>query len=554
MEQDAWGDTSGRFQTKLKSICSGKSCADAVGFDAAVHAVFLKMVAGFDELLCLPLVQIERLAYQIDTAKRALSRMKGRAILADEVGLGKSIEAGLIMKEYMVRSMVKNVLILAPPSLLSQWQEELESKFFIPSEVIRTGSKDEWEKMGVIIASTAMAKQNTHAEVLSERMFDLIIVDEAHHMKNRNTLLWKLVSRLKSKYLLLLTATPVQNSIDDLFNLVTLLKPGQLSTAQDFKAKFVEKGTRGLSIRRASELKSLVSHIMIRNTRAEAGLALPPRQAQTSVITPQEAERKFYDGVSEILKKKNLNRMTLLTAQRMMGSLPSTASSLLIDLGIKLTDLGRQNASKIAFLEKYFRHIWSKNPTEKILVFTQFVGTHRVLVEHFGSLFEVAQIVGGQSQLVRDQEVLKFQNTAPLLISTDAGSEGRNLQFCHHLINFDIPWNPMRLEQRMGRLHRFGQKEAVTVLNLCSQGSIEEVLLDLLDRKLNLFELVVGELSSVLGEIEDEKSFEERVGDLWLESQSFDSFQEKINSISTELLDAKNRITKVRQLEEVVFS
>ncbi|MBI3533927.1 MAG: DEAD/DEAH box helicase [Deltaproteobacteria bacterium] len=548
-------NVSNSFHSKLVAISSGKICPDSLlSLDTAMNAVFLKMVAGFDELLCLSLVQIEKLDYQTDTARRALGRMKGRAILADEVGLGKSIEAGLILKETMIRSMAKNVLILTPPSLLSQWQEELESKFFIPSHIVRSGTTEEWQKLGIIIASTAMAKRCSHAELLSERMFDLIIVDEAHHMKNRNTLLWTLVSRLKSKYLLLLTATPVQNSIDDLFNLITLLKPGQLSTAQEFKTRFVEKGTHGLSVRNVSELKNLVSDVMIRNTRAETGLELPPRQARTTIVTPKDAEQIFYADISKTLKKRNLNRMTTLTTQRMMGSLPTTALPLLKKLGIITENTDLPSASKIGFLEKYIDHVWNKNPGEKILVFTQFIETHRALVLHFNSIFKIAQIVSGQDQRFRDQEIVKFQQSARLMISTDAGSEGRNLQFCHHLVNFDIPWNPMRLEQRMGRLHRFGQKDTVTILNLCSQGSVEEVLLDLLDRKLNLFELVVGELSTILGEIEDEKSFEEQLGDLWLKSESFDSFREKMANISAELLCAKNRIEKIQQLDEVVFS
>ena len=260
--------------------------------------------------------------------------MKGRAILADEVGLGKSVEAGIILKEAMVRSMVRNALVLAPPSLMSQWQEELETKFAIQAEIVRPGSGKEWQTAGVLIGSTAMAKRASHAEVLAERMFDLIIVDEAHHMKNRNSLLWKCVSRLKSKYLLLLTATPVQNSVDDLFNLITLLKPGQLSTAKEFKARFVEKGTRGLSMRNVPELKTLVSDVMVRNTRAEAGIDLPPRQAQTTIVASTERELEYYRTVSEQLKKKNLSRIVVLTASRMLGSLPDTALSILAEMGM----------------------------------------------------------------------------------------------------------------------------------------------------------------------------------------------------------------------------
>lgn len=542
------------FQSQLNAVCAGNAKASPIHLDVAMQAVFLKLVAGFDELLCLPLVKIEQFPYQMDTARKALGRMKGRAILADEVGLGKSVEAGLVLKEAMVRSMVKNALILAPPSLLTQWQEELESKFSISTQMICSGSMEGWQTSGVLIASSVMAKRPVHAEALASRMFDLIIVDEAHHMRNRNTLLWKCVSRLKSKYLLLLTATPVQNSVNDLYNLITLLMPGQLATEKEFKERFVEKGTRGLSVHNVSELNALVSDVMVRNTRAEAGVEFPPRQAQTMIVKPTPHEVDYYQSVGEFLKKKNLSRMTILTASRMMGSLPITASALLDEIGIERPEVAPGAPSKILFLEKYLKRIWDEKPTEKILIFTQFTETHRSLVRHFDELCEVSQIIGGQDQQARNNEVVRFQASAPLLISTDAGSEGKNLQFCHRLVNFDIPWNPMRLEQRMGRLHRFGQTEPVSILNLCSQGSIEEVLLDLLDRKLNLFELVVGELSSVLGEIEDEKSFEEQVGDTWLGSNSMEIFREKMEGVSEKLIQARERLSKIQNLDKTIFS
>ncbi|MBU2054768.1 MAG: DEAD/DEAH box helicase, partial [Proteobacteria bacterium] len=174
---------------------------------------------------------VDRYWYQIETVKKVLKRFHGRVLLGDEVGLGKTIEAGMLIKEYLLRGMVRNVLILAPASLVSQWQEEMEMKFGIP--FLSTDSPDfaknpeTFWKQRFLIASLGTAKSERNTPLVLKQFYDLVVVDEAHHLRNRTTKAWKLVNQLQKRFIFLLTATPIQNNLIELFNLITLLKPGQ---------------------------------------------------------------------------------------------------------------------------------------------------------------------------------------------------------------------------------------------------------------------------------------------------------------------------------------
>ena len=208
----------------------------------------LALVTGFDDLLALDAIGFTPFDYQIRAARTALRRFRGRGLLSDEVGLGKTIEAGLVLKEYLLRQMVQRVLILTPPGLVEQWREELATKFdildFVTSndEAFRTLGADAWTAFPRVIASLATARRPEHRQVITAELYDLVIVDEAHHLKNRTSVSWKLVNELQKRYILLLTATPVQNSLDELYNLVTVLKPGQLKSPKEFQREFVVRG------------------------------------------------------------------------------------------------------------------------------------------------------------------------------------------------------------------------------------------------------------------------------------------------------------------------
>ncbi|MBI3360175.1 MAG: DEAD/DEAH box helicase, partial [Chloroflexi bacterium] len=201
-----------------------------------------------DELICLPTLNFQPFDYQIRAAQTALRRFRGRGLLCDEVGLGKTIEAGLALKEYLTRQLARRVLIVTPPALVEQWREELAGKFGLTDFVssadadFRAAGVGAWARFQRVIASLATARRVEHRAAIAEIDYDLVIVDEAHHLKNRASVSWKFVNSLKKKYVLLLTATPVENSLDELYNLITLLKPGQLKTPREFQRQFVVPG------------------------------------------------------------------------------------------------------------------------------------------------------------------------------------------------------------------------------------------------------------------------------------------------------------------------
>ena len=245
----------------------------------ALDAWRLKLTDQFDELLCLSRMKdVRRLDYQVETVHRVLRTFRGRALLADEVGLGKTIEAGMLISEYLLRGMARTVLVVCPAALVGQWRSELTDKFAIEVQStdessFRTNPEAAWPGGGeprVVVASLQTVRAARHAELVRSQRWDLLVVDEAHHVKNRTTAGYKLLDSLKSRFLLLLTATPVENDLEELYNLVTLLKPGQLATPAAFKRQFVEKGDP-FSPRNRERLRELLGEVMVRNTRALAG-------------------------------------------------------------------------------------------------------------------------------------------------------------------------------------------------------------------------------------------------------------------------------------------
>lgn len=213
------------------------------------------------------LADLTPLPHQLEVAKKVVTEMNGKAILADEVGLGKTIEAGLILKEYMIRGLVKKVLILVPASLVSQWTIELNQKFHIPAVAQRKSYV--WEQCDVVVSSIDTAKRMPHRDIILEQNYDFIIIDEAHKLKNHKTKNYQFVQELKKKFCLLLTATPVQNKIEEIFNLVSLLKPGHLGNQAYFEELFSAKNRK---LENDEHLRELINKVMIRNRRQDTGI------------------------------------------------------------------------------------------------------------------------------------------------------------------------------------------------------------------------------------------------------------------------------------------
>ena len=267
----------------------------------------LGFAQGFDELLCLPhLTGVEPLWHQIETVRKVLKQFRGRVLLADEVGLGKTIEAGMVLKEYALRGMADRVLVLAPASLVGQWKEELETKFGLAfatthDALLRADPHAFWEQKR-IIASIATARRQEHAERLLGGVFDLIIIDEAHHLRDRASQSWKLVDALNKRFLLLLSATPVQNDLVELYNIMTLLKPGMLRTLKEFRAAYMTPG-KPREPANAERLRELMRGAMIRNTRAVVALKLPRRHAVTIKVDGDPGEVEAYADLAAAARR-----------------------------------------------------------------------------------------------------------------------------------------------------------------------------------------------------------------------------------------------------------
>jgi SNF2 family DNA or RNA helicase len=572
----------------LAAVAAGQF-HDPARYRLQLAAEHLALIAGFDELVCLDALGFRPFDYQIRAAQVALRRFRGRGLLCDEVGLGKTIEAGLALKEYLMRQMVQRVLVVTPPALTEQWREELATKFKLTDFIttadpaFRELGQSAWAHFPRVVASLATARRPEHRTEIEHLPYDLVIVDEAHHLKNRASVSWKFVNSLQKKYLLLLTATPVENSLDELYNLITLLKPGQLKTPREFQRQFVVQGDPRQAKNRG-KLRELLADVMVRHSRSHvaAAAALPPRRAHTLRLTLSPAERDFYDEVSAVIRAQltgaagaeedgapeqpisSTRRFTLQTLQREIGSSPLAARTTLLALAQnqtlpteseRLRALADQAAqiqtwAKAVALEKLLASLRG----EKVLLFTHFRPTLEWLAGRLMALgVDLVTYHGGLDAAEKEAAISRFEHETQVLLSTEAAGEGRNLQFCRVMINFDLPWNPLRIEQRIGRIHRIGQTRPVEIYNLVAAGTVEDHMLDILDRKVNMFELVIGEMDMILGELTEERDFEDLLFDAWTRARNEAEVQAGMDQLGRALIQARARYQQTRQYDEALF-
>lgn len=347
---------------------------------------------------------------------------------------------------------------------MAQWQEELERKFGVPATIPGQGADQ-----GVLVASLAAARRDPLKSQLTADPWDLIIVDEAHRVRAPHSASGQLIRQLRSRYLLLLTATPVENRLQDLYEMVSLVSPGLLGTAAQFRAAHgsAPLATPGKEPRSIAALRKQTAEVMIRHRRSEVSVLLPQRLAET----------------------------------------------VLLDRLGRFTQAG-----------------------EKVLVFTAFRQTLELLANQVP---DAAVYHGSLPRAEKEAAIAAFRDEAGVLLSTESAGEGRNLQFCHVMVNMDLPWNPMQIEQRLGRLHRVGQEHDVLLTNLVASGTIEEQVLRVLEAKINLFELVVGELDMILGRVDDEFDFETTVFDAFVASEDDAEFGERMAVIGADLARAR---------------
>jgi SNF2 family DNA or RNA helicase len=525
---------------------------------------------GFDNLVSTSALHFEPFDYQLRAASIVLRQMSGRAILADEVGLGKTIEAGIVLSELRLRGLARRVLVLAPTGLVGQWGEELERKFAIPTV---TANRQGWTPAStpptgiedpVVLASLATARRQPLSDLLTGEEWDLVVVDEAHRVRNPSTASSKLVRALRTRFMLLLTATPVENRIDDLYHLVSLVRPGHLGTIGDFRRRhgaqprprstLPEAGVVPTSgIAALGDLRRSMREVMVRHRRSELTLMLPRRLAETVCVQPSDAESELYGQIAERVRAEGRETgagrsMALRTILRLAGSSPRAVAASLDRIGWSdLAELAHSvpSCAKTDALGSLLRR--RRQDGEKVIVFTSFRETLAELVATVTALgIPVVEYHGALDRRSKDAAIATFEHEVDVLLSTESAGEGRNLQFCHTMVNFDLPWNPMQIEQRLGRIHRIGQQHDVVLTNLVSRGTIEEHVLDVLHTKLNLFELVVGELDMVLGRIGEEFMFDEAVFDAHVSSIDDADLLRRLDALGSSLVRARAEYAESR--------
>jgi len=564
--------------------------------------------------------------YQFKPALKFLSNPDQRLLIADEVGLGKTIEAGIIYLELQARIGLDRVLFVCPSSLKQKWQSEMKSRFDEDFIILDRAGIDtflkEHERLGDhaqlrAIVSLESIRRRDVAEKFKDVKFDLVVIDEAHHCRNTNTLAHAIASTLidNSDAALLLTATPLQMGREDLFNLLRILSPGEFDNFNAFlnrlePNKFVNKAAEylmqnrtpeALSVlqeventpedkrflgnphyhdvidilktpyprrqelitaqRKLLELNTLAS-IFTRTRKRDVQEKAPKRTAFTLAVNFTPEEKRLYNEIVEEVRndyqwRHNSGRgsgwVTIMKERQAASCISAVVNKSSIRLEeeweekkafqneFNAVDLSSPNADSdwyfddddvverssntaavrahVAYsvvrpalsVDTKFEVFWGalkkileEDSTSKVLVFSYFVGT----IDHISSELEkrnvnARAIHGKYDVAVRQKTIEQFRDDPQIrvLISSDVGSEGLDFQFCNTLFNYDLPWNPMKVEQRIGRIDRFGQEsERIRIYNLAIADSVEERILIRLYDRIEIFKQSIGDIEVILGE------------------------------------------------------
>jgi len=589
--------------------------------------------------------QVDMNPHQVDAALFAFaSPLSKGALLADEVGLGKTIEAGLVVSQRWAEGK-RRILIIAPANLRKQWHQEMAEKFFIPCTILEAKSYNAQIKAGnfkpfqpqdsVVICSYQFARSK--ASDVATTPWDLVVIDEAHRLRNvykpSNVIANTLKAALAERNKLLLTATPLQNSLLELFGLVSFIDEHSFGDLKSFREQFA-----GVTQDRAfGLLRERLKPICHRTLRRQVTAYVPytKRHAILQEFSPDEAEDRLYDLVTAYLQRDNLQAlpssqralMTLVLRKLLASSSFAIAGALAsisdrlqsrLDTSRPPTDLTEaveedyealdeteeewadeeveplseadqraleteiaelrgfaalatsieQNAKGRALLkalEVGFAKAREFGAAEKAIIFTESRRTQsyllRVLADspwadtivlfngsntdeqsraiynewiarHTGS----DRVTGSRTADMRSALVDYFRDTGKIMIATEAGAEGINLQFCSMVVNYDLPWNPQRIEQRIGRCHRYGQKHDVVVVNFLNRkNEADQRVYQLLSEKFQLFEGVFGASDEVLGAIESGVDFEKRIAEIYQQCRQPDDIKSAFDSLQREL-------------------
>jgi len=540
--------------------------------------------------------------HQVEAAVFALDALsRGGAILADEVGLGKTIEAGIVIAQLAAENK-KRVLILAPASLRAQWHDELFEKFGLESELVDGSSfrgpfHNAFDAGGIVIASQPFGANR--ARDVARINWDLVVIDEAHRLRNAYRPTHKtgraLRQALAGKPKLLLTATPLQNDLLELFGLLSFLDETVLGPEQAFRSRFTTS-EGALELEAARELKERLKGTVVRTLRRQVREYVHYTQCRSVAedFSPTPEEHDLYEKVSEYLRRSEAVAiepgkkvlLTLVYRKLLASSTYAIAPTLEkladgLDEKLRQAELGAQadafliahdefelanfkeeaeelpdpdapkskkanlaalrseayelrsyaqlarsikvNAKGQALcgaLQRIFKAAREQKWPEKAVVFTESKRTQQYLFDLLsanGFEGKISVLSGdGSGPEERRQLVEDFKHKTQIMLMTDAGAEGLNLQFCNLLINYDLPWNPQRVEQRIGRCHRYGQQRDVVVVNFVNRMNAADArLYELLEQKLNLFDGVFGASDEILGALESGVDFERRILDIY---------------------------------------
>lgn len=596
--------------------------------------------------------------HQIEAALFALrSPLSQGVLLADEVGLGKTIEASLIIAQKWAERQRKIILIV-PAMLRNQWSQELLEKFNIPSYILESFSYNANKKAGalnpfdlkedrVLICSYEFASRKNID--LKSVNWDLVVFDEAHKLRN----IWRkdgakiakrLQEALEGRKKILLSATPLQNSLLELYGLVSIIDPHFFGSVESFKAQYVGTKTtaNNLDILR-HRLSKVCNRTLRRQVQQEGGINFTRRHSMVEDFRPSAEEMQLYNQISSYLQRDDIasikpgarHLVTLVirkilasssfavsgTLDKMIARLEENAAAGLESLddyetagevaeemdweedGVAIDQARlreeieelksykaiaqkiQQNAkgeALLTVLDKAFSKVEELGGQRKAVIFTESCRTQKYLQElleangyqghlallngsnsdpdskqiykewlerHAGS----DKISGSKSADMKAAIVEEFKNKATILISTESGAEGVNMQFCSLLINYDLPWNPQRVEQRIGRVHRYGQKCDVVVVNFVNKGNkADQLVFELLARKFQLFEGVFGASDEILGAIESEISIEKRINDILQKCRHADEIEAEFKALQNELdelIEEKEQNTREKLLE-----
>lgn len=601
---DIWGETAYRVWLPGKDAVVRARSRDLRPLDAIQQTVdqilhgaaAAKLLDALEDNLLLAPIQssVVPLPHQLYALNRAMSRDRIRYLLADEVGLGKTIEAGLILRELKLRGMARRILIVAPKGLVRQWQAEMRLHFgehvqhVDPAELsaFRQWRNDEenlWRIHDQVICSLDSVKplearrgwtleqlstyNRERFEDLISASWDLVIIDEAHRMGGSTDQVarYKLGAALSeaAPYLLLLSATPHQGKTDQFHRLMQLLDrdlfPDETSISSDRVRPFVVRTEKRVAI--DAEGRPLFKPRLTRLYPVEWGDRHAQQQKLYEAVTDYVrhgynqamATKQRHIGFLMILMQRLVTsstaaiRTTLEKRQAMLEQ-PELQPSLFdtgdveewseldgqtqVDLAVQtrgwelekvevetLLELARSteaqgsDAKAEALLELIYKLQQEENDPElKVLIFTEFVPTQAMLADFLESRgFSVVTLNGSMDLEARTRAQQAFAQNARILISTDAGGEGLNLQFCHVIVNFDMPWNPMRVEQRIGRVDRIGQPHVVRAINFVLEDTVEHRVREVLETKLAVIaeEFGVDKASDVMDSVESEPLFDE---------------------------------------------